>query len=80
MPSDNSDDVEEDIDESELEDCKKKRDKSNELVKISNQICVICLERDSDYVFKQCGHPCKCEQCFQNKDNFDILRYVIYRT
>ena len=31
-------------------------DGSNEVVTIFNQKCVICLERDSGYLFKQCGH------------------------
>ena len=31
---------------------------SNEVVKIFIQKCVICLERDSDYAFRQCGHQC----------------------
>ena len=30
----------------------------NGLVKGFNQKCVICLERDSDYVFRQCRHQC----------------------
>ena len=42
-------------------------DGSNEVVKIFNQICVICLERDSDYIFKQCGHQCFCEECYQKR-------------
>ena len=36
-------------------------DESNEVVKIFNQNCVICLERDSENIFKQCGHQCLCE-------------------
>ena len=31
---------------------------NNEVVKIFSQKCVICLERDSDYAFRQCGHQC----------------------
>ena len=34
---------------------------NNEVVKIFNQMCVICLERNSDYAFRQCGHQCICE-------------------
>ena len=49
----------------------------NELVKIFNQKCVICLERDSDYAFRQCGHQCICEQCYQNKVGIDILKCVV---
>ena len=33
-------------------------DGSNEGAKFFNQKCVICLQRDSDYIFKQCGHQC----------------------
>ena len=50
--------VEEDVNVQELE----YTDGSNEVVKIFNQKCVICLERDSDYIFKQCGHQCICEE------------------
>ena len=51
-------DIEEDDDIHELE----YTDESNEVVKIFNQKCVICLERDSGYIFKQCGHQCICEE------------------
>ena len=44
----------------------------NEIVKVFNQKCVICLELESVYIFKQCGHQCICEQCYQNKGNIDI--------
>ena len=50
--------VEENVNIHELENT----NGSNE-VKIFNRKCVICLERDSDYIFKQCGHQCVCEQC-----------------
>ena len=53
---------------------------NNEVVKVFNQKCVICLERDSDYAFRQCGHQCICEQCYQNKDDIDILKCVVCRT
>ena len=53
---------------------------NNEVVKIFNQKCVICIERDSDYAFRQCGHQCICEQCYQNKGNIDILKSVACRT
>ena len=36
---------------------------NNEVVKIFNQKCVICYERESVYAFRQCGHQCICEQC-----------------
>ena len=29
---------------------------NNEVVKIFDQKCAICLERDSIYAFRQCGH------------------------
>ena len=53
---------------------------NNEVVKIFNQKCVICLERDSDYAFRQCGHQCICEQCYQNKGDIDFLKCVVCRT
>ena len=37
---------------------------NNEVVKIFSRKCVICLERDSIYDFRQCGHQCVCEQCY----------------
>ena len=52
---------------------------NNEVVKIFNQKCVICIERNSVYVFRQCGHRCICEQCYQNKVDIDILKCVICR-
>ena len=55
-------------------------DGSNEVVKIFNQKCVICLERDSDYIFKQCGHQSICEECYENRGDIDILKCVICRT
>ena len=56
-------DVEEDVNIHELE----YTDGSKEVVKIFKQKCVSCLERDSDYIFKQCGHQCLCEECYQIK-------------
>ena len=53
---------------------------NNEVVKIFNQKCVICLERDSEYAFTQCGHQCICEQYYQNKGDNDILKCVVCRT
>ena len=53
---------------------------NDEVVKIFNQKCVICLERDSIYAFKQCGHQCNCEQCYQNKGDIDILKCFVCRT
>ena len=52
----------------------------NGLVKGFNQKCVICLERDSDCVFRQCRHQCVCEDCYQIKGNVDILKCVVCRT
>ena len=34
---------------------------SNEVAKTFNQKCVICLERDSIYAFRQCRHKCTCQ-------------------
>ena len=72
----NEDNIQEDVNIHELE----YTDGSNEIVKVFNQKCVICLERDSKYIFKQCGHRCICEQCFQNKGDIDILKCVVCRT
>ena len=66
---------EEDVNIHELE----YTDGSNEVVKIFNQKCVICLERDSDYIFKQCGLQCICEECYQNKGDIDTLKCVVCR-
>ena len=53
---------------------------NNEVVKIFNQKCVICYERESVYAIRQCGHQCTCEQCYQNKGDIDILKCVVCRT
>ena len=53
---------------------------NNELVKIFNQKCVICYERDSVYAFRQCDHQCICEQCYQKKGDIDISKCVVCRT
>ena len=47
-------------------------DGSNEVVKIFHQKCVICLERDREYIIKQCGNQCICEECYQNKGYLDL--------
>ena len=51
---------------------------NNEVVKIFNQymLCVICYERDSVYAFRQCGHQCICEDCYQNRGDIDLLKCV----
>ena len=53
---------------------------NKEVVKIFNQKCVICYEKDSVYAFRQCGHQCNCEQCYQNRGDIDILKCVVCRT
>ena len=50
------------------------------MVKIFNQTCVICYERDSDYAFKKCAHQCICEQCYQNKCDNDKSKCFVCRT
>ena len=42
-------------------------DGSNENVKSFNQKCVIFLEQDSDYRFKQCGDKYICGECYKKK-------------
>ena len=49
---------------------------TNELDKIFNQKCVIRLEKDSIYAFRQCGHLCLCEICC----NSEISKGVVFRT
>ena len=48
---------------------------NKDVVKSFNQKCVFCLERDSEYAFRQCGHQCICEHCYQNKGDIDILKW-----
>ena len=50
------------------------------MVKLFNQRCVICLERDSAYAFRQCGHQCIYDQCYQNIGDNDMLKCVVCRT
>ena len=73
---DTEDDVEEDVNIHELE----YTDGSKEVVKTFNQKCVLCLERDREYILKQWGHQCICEECFQNKGDIDKLKCVVCRT
>ena len=40
---------------------------NNEVVKLFNQKCIKCFERDSVYAFRKGGHECVCEQCYQKK-------------
>ena len=53
---------------------------TNEVVKIFNRKCVICYERGSVYAFRQCGHQCVCEHCYQNKGDIYIIKCVVCRT
>ena len=57
----NEDEEEDEIDEDVI------YNGTNELVKIFNQKCVICLDKDSIYAFRNCGHLCLCENCFNSK-------------
>ena len=50
------------------------------MFKIFNQKCVLYYERDSVYAFRQCGHQCICEQCYQKKGDIDILKCVVCKT
>ena len=71
----NEDDISDEEDEVEEDDliATQYLNGNNEVVKIFNQKCVICLERDGDYAFRQCGRQCICEQCYQNKGVVDIV-------
>ena len=53
---------------------------NNEVVKIFNQKCVICLERDSVNAFRQCGHQYICQDCYENEADVDTLKCVLCRT
>ena len=53
---------------------------NNEVVKIFNQKCVICYERDGVFAFRQCGHQCICEDCYQCRGDIDLLKCVACRT
>ena len=66
-------DVEENVKIYELEYTKG----SNQVVKIFNQKCVICLELVIDDLFKECGHQFVCKECYQNKGNIDILKCIL---
>ena len=74
--SDVEDEVEVDDDIQELENT----NGSNAVVKIFDQKCVICLERDSEYIFKQVGRQCICEECYQSKGDIDLLKCMVCRT
>ena len=47
--------------------------------KLFSQKSVLCYERDIDYAFRQCGHQCICEQCYQAKGDIDLLKCVVCR-
>ena len=53
---------------------------NNEVVKIFNQKCAICLERDSVYAFRHFGHQCICQDCYENEGYIDILKCVVCKT
>ena len=50
---------------------------NNELVKIFiAEKCIICLENDSIYAFRNCGHVSICESCYKNKCYLQILKIM----
>ena len=49
---------------------------NNELVKIFNEKCVICLENDSIYAFRNCGHQTICNDCYNNSDSNKLTKCV----
>ena len=53
--------------------------RNNEMVKIFLQKSVICFKNPSVYAFRQCGRQCNCENCFENKGDRDMLKYVVCR-
>ena len=60
----------------EIED----RNGTNEIVKIFNQKGVIRFEKPNVNAFRQCGHQCLWESCYQNKGKTTILKSVVCRT
>ena len=52
---------------------------NNEVVIIFIQNCVICSVRDSIYAFRQCGHQCICQDCYEIKGDIDLLKCVVRR-
>ena len=54
---------------------------TNEMVKKFSQMCVIRSERDRDsvYAFRQCGHQCICEKCYEKNGDTDMLKCVVCR-
>ena len=53
---------------------------NNEVVKIFSQKCVICLGKDSIYAFRECGHQCVCQDCYETKGDIDISKCIVCRT
>ena len=53
---------------------------NKEEVKVFDQKFVLCYERDSDYIFKQHGHQCICEDRYQNRSDIGKLKCVVCRT
>ena len=50
---------------------------NNEVVKMFDRKCVICLKTDGAYAFRLCGHQCVCEQNYQNRGDIDISKCVV---
>ena len=71
-----SEDEDEDEDVEEEEVLKDVREEEN-VVKIYNQKCVICMENDSVYIFKKCGHLCLCDNCYNSKHNDNLLKCFV---
>ena len=71
--------VEEDVEDDDLFETNYPNG-TNEVVKFFIQMCVICYETASVYAFRQCGHQCICEDCYQNRDDIDLLKRVVCRT
>ena len=75
----NDDDDEQENDEEQQEDIIYING-NKELVKSFNKKCVICLEIDSIYAFRLCGHWCLCEDCYNNTDSIKITKCVICKS
>ena len=77
---DQDENIEDEVEEDEILIEPNYTNGDNEVVKIFNQKCVICYQRESVYAFRQCGHQCICEQCYRGRGGIDILKCVVCRT
>ena len=54
---------------------------NNELNKIFHEKkCIICLENDSVYAFRNCGNLSVCQSCYKNTDSDKLKKCVICKS